>query len=61
MTGKIRLNKGDAPKVIGLASKSPAVVDLFHKIQTEWPDEMSPQRFESYKSQVAEFRKRLKV
>jgi hypothetical protein len=61
MTGKIRLNKGDAPKVIGLASKSPAVVDLFHRIQTEWPDEMSPQRFENYKSQVTEFRKRLKV
>jgi putative sterol carrier protein len=61
MTGKIRLNKGEASKVIALASKSPAVVDLFHKTQTEWPDEMSPQRFESYKSQVSEFRKRLKV
>jgi putative sterol carrier protein len=61
MTGKIRLNKGEASKVIALASKSPAVVDLFHKIQTEWPDEMSPQRFESYKSEVREFRNRLKV
>jgi putative sterol carrier protein len=61
MTGKIRLNKGEAPKIIALASKSPAVIDLFHKTQTEWPDEMSPQRFEEYKSQVTEFRKRLKV
>jgi len=61
MTGKIRLNKGEAPKVIALASKSPAVVDLFNKIPTEWPDEMSPQRFEMYKSQVTEFRKQLKV
>jgi putative sterol carrier protein len=61
MTGKIRLNKGDAPKVIGLASKSPAVVDLFNRIPTEWPDEMSPQRFEAYESEVREFRDRLKV
>lgn len=61
MTGKIRLNKGEAPKVIALASKSPAVVDLFNKIPTEWPDEMSPQRFEAYKSEVKEFRNRLQV
>ena len=61
MTNKIKLDKGSAPEVIGLASKSPAVVGAFNKIDTEWPDEMSPQRLQEYKAKVAEFRQRLKV
>ena len=48
MTGKIKLDKGAAPRVISLAPKSPAVVDAFNKIDTEWPDEMSPQRLQEY-------------
>ena len=35
MTNKIKLDKGSAPKVIGLAPKSPAVVGAFNKIDTE--------------------------
>lgn len=61
MGGKIKLDKGSAPKMISLASKSSAVVDAFHKIETEWPDEMSPQRLEEYRTAVKEFRDRLKV
>ena len=61
MTGKIKLDKGEAPKMIALASKSPAIVELFKKIDTEWPDEMSPQRLDEYKAQVKEFRGRLGV
>jgi len=61
MTGKIKLDKGSAPKVIALAPKSPAVVEAFYKIDTEWPDEMSPLRLEEYKSKIAEFRQRLKI
>ena len=61
MTGKIGLDKGEAPKIIALAAKSPAVVECFYKTDTEWPDEMSPQRLEEYRAQVKEFRERLKV
>ncbi len=61
MTGKIKLDKGEAPKMIALASKSPAIVELLKKIDTEWPDEMSPQRLDEYKAQVKEFRGRLGV
>jgi putative sterol carrier protein len=61
MTGKITLDKGEAPKIIALASKSPALVDAFNKVDTEWPDDMSPQRLEEYKAQVREFRARLGV
>ena len=61
MTGKIKLDKGEAPKMIALASKSPAIVELLKQIDTEWPDEMSPQRLDEYKAQVKEFRGRLGV
>jgi len=61
MTNKIKLDKGSAPKGIGLAPKSPAVVGAFNKIDTEWPDEMTPQRLQEYKAKVAEFRQRLGI
>jgi putative sterol carrier protein len=61
MGGKIKLDKGSAPKMISLASKSPAVVEAFHKIDTEWPDEMSPQRLEEYRTGVKAFREKLEV
>ena len=61
LSNKIKLDKGSAPKVIALAPKSGAVVGSFYEIDTEWPDEMSPQRLQEYKAKVAEFRQRLKV
>jgi hypothetical protein len=61
MTGKIKLDKGLAPKLLSLAPKSGPLIEVFNKVDTEWPDEMSPQRLEQYKAQVKEFRERLKV
>jgi hypothetical protein len=61
MTGKIKLDKGSKARIISLASKSGALVESFYKVDTEWPNEMSPQRLEQYKAQVKEFRERLKV
>jgi len=61
LSNKIKLDKGSPAKVIALAPKSGAVVGSFYKIDTEWPDDMSPQRLREYKAKVAEFRKRLKV
>jgi len=61
LSNKIKLDKGSPAKVIALAPKSGAVVGSFYKIDTEWPDDMSPQRLQEYKAMVAEFRQRLMV
>jgi putative sterol carrier protein len=61
MTGKMKIEKGSGPEIMELASKGPAVVDYFNKVDTEWPDEMSPQRLREYQAKVAEFRQRLRV
>jgi hypothetical protein len=61
MTGKIKLDKGSRARIIGLASKSGPLIETFYKVDTEWPDEMSPQRLEEYKAQVKGFREKLKV
>jgi putative sterol carrier protein len=56
MTGRIRLEKGEAPKIIALAPKAPYLVDVFGGVETEWPDEMSPERLEKYRAEINEFR-----
>jgi hypothetical protein len=61
MPNEVKLDKGRANKVIGLATKIPALAGDFNKIATEWPDEMSPQRLQEYKVKVSEFRQRMKV
>ena len=61
MKGEIEIEKGSGPEIMALASKGPAVVDIFNKVDTEWPDEMSPQRLREYQAKVAEFRRRLRV
>ncbi len=45
----------------GMAPKSGALIEVFNKLDTGWPDEMSPQRLEEYKAQVKTFREKLKV
>ena len=61
MTGKIKLDKGQRVKILSLAPRSPALVECFYKVDTEWPDEMSPQRFEEYRAMVKAFRQELGV
>ena len=60
-TAKIKVDKGSVPKLLGLAPKSGALIEVFNRVDTEWPDDMPPQRLEQYKAQVKEFRERLKV
>jgi hypothetical protein len=61
MTAKIKLDKGNPTRMVSLASKSSAVVEAFNSIDTEWPDEMSPQRLHEYEARVSEFRQKLGV
>lgn len=61
MTGKVKVEKGSGPDIMALASKAPVVTDNFNKVDTEWPDEMTPQRLREYQAKVAEFRQRFRV
>ena len=61
MTSKIKLDKGMAPKLLSLAPKSGPLVDVFHRVDTEWPDEMPPGRLEEYRVQLALIREDLGV
>jgi putative sterol carrier protein len=61
MTGKIKLDKWSTTRITSLASKSGALIETFYKVDTEWPNEMSPQRLEAYKALVKRFREKLKV
>ncbi len=61
MTGKVKVDKGSGPRIMALASKSPMVVDAFNKMDTEWPDEMPPQRLKEYAARMDDFRRRSRV
>ena len=61
LNGKIKLEKGFAPKIVQLGPKSPALIECFSGVDTEWPDEMSPERIEEYRAGMKEFRARLGV
>ena len=52
MGGKVKLGQGSAVKFIPLGGKAPALVDNFYKVDTQWPDEMSPEQLSVYKNQV---------
>jgi hypothetical protein len=49
------------PKLLGLAPESGALIEVFNKLDTGWPNETSPQRLEEYKAQDKTFREKLKV
>ena len=61
MTGKVKMDKGSGPGIMALAGKTPAVIDMFHNVQTEWPDGMAPRRLAEYRTLVLGFRKKLRV
>jgi putative sterol carrier protein len=55
MGGKVKLDQGSTIKFIPLGAKAPALVENFYKIDTQWPDEMSPEQLSAYKNQVRSF------
>lgn len=52
MGGKVKLDQGSAIKFIPLGGKAPALVENFYKIDTQWPDEMSPEQLSAYQARV---------
>lgn len=52
MWGNVKLEQGDARTLISLGSRAPALIDNFYKVDTEWPDEMPPERLEEYKARM---------
>jgi hypothetical protein len=61
MQGKLQLEKGDATKMLPLGVKAPHLAEVFASVETEWPDEMSPERVEEYRAQMNEFRAKLGI
>lgn len=61
MTGSMKLDKGEASKVLALTPTVPAVVDIFEAASGDiaWPDEMSPEELEEYRDYEKEITKKL--
>ena len=55
MGGKVKLDQGSVIKFIPLGGKAPALVENFYKIDTQWPDEMSPEQLSAYQNKVQSF------
>jgi putative sterol carrier protein len=61
MLGKIDLEKGSKVGVISLAPHSNTFIDALTQYPLQFPDEMSPEELESYRSDVVSYRRTLKV
>ena len=56
MGGRIKLEKGDTVGALALGPHANTLVDCLTQITLKFPDDLSPDEFESYKSAFAEYR-----
>ena len=61
MLGKIKLEKGSKIGVLAVAPHANNVVDLLTSVELVFPDELSIDEFEQYKTNMTSFRKELGV
>lgn len=61
MLGKIALEQGSRLGVIGIAPHSNTFVDVLTQFSLHFPDEMSPEELDSYRTYVKDFREKLGV
>ena len=61
MLGKILLEKGSKVKVVSLAPHSNTLVDVLTQAPLQFPDEMTPEELDAYRTYASEFRERLGV
>jgi hypothetical protein len=61
MLGKITLEKGSKVAVLSLAPHSNTFVDTLTQSELQFPDEMTPEELELYKTDVKDFRAALQV
>ena len=61
MLGKITLDKGSRVGVLAIAPHSNTLVDVLTQHELQFPDEMSPEELEEFRSYVGEYRRELGV
>ena len=61
MLGKIKLEQGSKVAILKLAPLSDKLVDFMTSREIRFPDEMSPDELEDYRSRMEEFRTKLGV
>lgn len=61
MLGKIKLEQGSKVGILKLAPLSDKLVDFMTSNEIQFPDEMTSDELENYRSRVVEFRSRLGV
>jgi hypothetical protein len=61
VVGKVTLEHGSKVGVLGVAPHSGAVIDALTQVELQFPDEMSADELEQYRSKIKSFRKELSV
>ena len=61
MLGKITLDKGSSVGAVGLAPHAPTLVDALTQVDLQFPDEMSSDELEQYRTDIDIFRHQLGV
>lgn len=61
MLGKITLEKGSRVGILAIAPHSNTLVDALTQHELQFPDEMSPEELEEFRSCVGEYRRELGV
>jgi len=61
MLGRVKLEKGSRIAILKFAPLSDKLVDFMSSEEIQFPDEMSSDELENYRSRMAEFRTRLGV
>lgn len=61
MLGKVALEQGSKVGVLGLAPNADTIIDALTQVEIQFPDEMSEEELDEYRSRMAEFREELGV
>ena len=56
MGQRIKLEKGNTIKALGLAPHANTLVDSLTQVDLKFPDELSPEELAEFKTQFAEYR-----
>lgn len=61
MLGRVTIEKGSKPNVINLAPYSTHFVEALTAVEIQYPDQMTPEELENYRTYITEFREKLEV
>jgi hypothetical protein len=61
LLGKVTVDKGSKPGVLGLAPYAANFVEALTPVEIQYPDQMTQEELERYRAYITEFRDELKV